>query len=253
MILIYLNSIYTEKYNIKNIPKISGESLKTYSINDIDYNGLIRIQKNQTILKYPTIVFPIMKTFPFELNLNINTLIYHYTPHGKIKRLHPILIRDPSNYSNYEYTTFNIINCGEDYMYNISSSSDIKCVTCKDINYARPYKVKGSYECVSDCGNYYLFKEQKQCYLSCDPNNFNVNKSIFEENKSCVYSCNSNNGYGRENKQSSKCYQCSSKNKYLSDGICITNTSIKWEVNDESNKIDLCENITCGNQSETDK
>ena len=193
-----------------------------------------------------------MKTSSFELNLNINTLIYHYTPHGKIKRSHPILIRDPSNYSNYEYTTFNIINCGEDYMYNISSSSDIKCVTCKDINYARPYKVKGSYECVSDCGNYYLFKEQKQCYLSCDPSNFNVNKSIFEENKSCVYSCNSNNGYGRENKQSNKCYQCSSKNQYLSDGICITNTSIKWEVNDESKKIDLCENITCGNQSETD-
>ena len=252
MILIYLNSIYTEKYNIKNIPKISGESWKTYSINDIDYNGLIRIQKNQTILKYPTIVFPIMKTSSFELNLNINTLIYHYTPHGKIKRSHPILIRDPLNYSNYEYTTFNISNCGEDYIYNISSSSDIKCVTCKDINYIRPYKVKGSYECVSDCGNYYLFKEQKQCYLSCDPSNFNVNKSIFEENKSCVYSCNSNNGYGRENKQSSKCYQCSSKNQYLSDGICITNTSIKWEVNDESNKIDLCENITCGNQSETD-
>ena len=166
-----------------------------------------------------------------ELDSNINFLIYHYCPHQTVKDDHTLLIRDPSNYNNYYHLTLKLIKCEEIGETFKLSQHGISCSTCAEIDPSRPYKQYNSYECVSDCGNYFLFKDNNQCFLNCDYTNFNnINTIILEQNNECVIdSCNSEEGYGRETKNSNKCYKCSLYNKYLLDGICRIDTSLIWE------------------------
>ena len=244
------NNIYTKEFYTKDFKNIKGKTYQSYFMDNY-YYGLIPLTdlNSQNMINF-------IKVFPFTDYFNYwennNTFIFQYKLYEEVKDSHSILIRDSSNYNNYIEFTFNLITCDDNLIYDISYlNSKISCITCKSKDPNNPYKSKNSNLCTNEClPGYYSYNDE--CYTNCSQINSTI--PLFEEENKCVYSCKEN--YGRENNKSTLCYECESINKKVNeDGLCKSCLEDWCEIKEEiipDKIIDLCENVTCGNETETD-